>query len=258
MKSYTISLIVLLCFYQPVSAKIINGFLHEKVKLEREINDLLKISNSILEKNELRRYDRKLKLLGKKYETISQKFEETNQLLLEFYRIDPKLYDRVSKVTDAEGTVNHVYVSLVDVQDKEYKYLSSSHFKASAYTTVGQWERNPNACKSKYGAYSVSIVIRKGCNVNFALAHEFAHVLYIVPNLSEYADFYVNNHSQIINKHNKGHSPYDPGLAFTDKIEDSFRGNYQDYLNEMTLKGKDENLLVHKENNYIIKMNEEY
>ena len=228
MKKYAIAIIIVCC-HLSVSANIINGFILEKLKLEIEIQNLVKLSEEA-ESNKLSiKLERKLNRLRKEYFKVSQSYSETAQLILEFERIDPILFDRVSKVTNSEGTLTHVYVKYVNHDSKEFNYYNEFHYEAFGYTLVGQWDQHENYCTSNYGTNTISVTIVNGCDKRIVLAHEFGHVLYVVPNLKSYFKFMHYNRYKN-NKYNKGHGPFDPSNKFVQQIEDSFREKYNSFL----------------------------
>ena len=71
-----------------------------------------------------------------------------------------------------------------------------------------------------------------------ALVHEFAHVLYIVPNLRYYSDFIKNqNWHEIHKNHSDNHSIYDPSYTFLKSIDESFAIKYKEYLRNVKNNG---------------------
>ena len=64
------------------------------------------------------------------------------------------------------------------------------------------------------------------------LAHEFGHIKYQVPKLSEYIKFYNDNYSTGSNYsgEEKGHIPSDKSGRMADKTETQFIKNYREYL----------------------------
>lgn len=174
---------------------------------------------------DVRQIEKKLKQLQKKYALVSKKYSETEQLISSIEFIDPDLYAKVSKVANTEGTLTNVYVRYVSRTSKEFIYFTKNYFTAKAYTSARQSENNKNVCTSLYGTNTITVTIGYGCNEKIALAHEFAHVLYIVPNLSTYSNFLhrTNNYCQ-------GHNLSDPSHTFLETVEDSFAIKYKKYL----------------------------
>ncbi|MDZ7604392.1 MAG: hypothetical protein U5K79_02135 [Cyclobacteriaceae bacterium] len=173
---------------------------------------------------------KKLRQIRKRYEEVSMNYARTAELLTTFEFIDPQLYSEVSKVTNAEGTLTHVYVRYVDKSSDEFAYFAREHFNAKAYTSVSPSANHPDICSSFSGTNTITVTIGIGCDELIALAHEFAHVLYIVPNLKEYVYFmkYRNKKTNPVAQH--GHSWNDPGSTIFKSIEDSFTARYENYL----------------------------
>ena len=161
-------------------------------------------------------------------------------LAIEF--IDPELFAEVSKVTNAEGTLTHVYVRYVSRTSREFTQLADNHFVAKGYTSMRQSDNNKNVCCSRYGTNTISITIAYGCDEKIALCHEFAHVLYVVPNLSGYMEYWNSS-----NHFNNGHNIADPSYFIQESVERSFLSRYDDYLNKAKSKGSSKhNIASHK------------
>lgn len=232
MKKYALTFAILLCHFISVHAAIINGFSQKKSMLEIEIrNEVVLLSKDNTDKA-IRQIEKKLKQLRKKYALVLKKYLETEQLLAEFENIDPTLFERVSKITNLDGTLTHVYVRYVDRTSEEFTDLSTNHFKAFAYTSVSQSPTNKNVCTSLFGTNTINVTIGKGVNEKLKLGHEFGHVLYLVQNLSDYNDF-CNKNERKLKKYNHGHSPFDPSYTFVESIEKNFGNKYKAYLNSI-------------------------
>jgi len=230
MKNYALAILILLCASLSLNAAIVNGFLQEKQKLEKEIRITVDVLNSDPLQKTKKQLEKKLRQMRKRYEEVSVNHARTAELLTIFQFIDPQFYSEVSKVTNAEGTLTHVYVRYVDKSSDEFTYFSREHFNAKAYTSVSPMVNHPNVCTSLYGTNTITVTIGIGCDEMLALAHEFAHVLYIVPNLKEYTYFmkYQNKTTNPLAQH--GHSWNDSSAAFLKSIEDSFTARYENYL----------------------------
>ncbi len=229
MKKYAFIIAIILCHFLSVHASIINGFLQEKYLLQKEIKNTVEMLNEDNSDKTTKQIERKLRQLRKKYAEVMTKYLETEQLLSEFENRDPDLFDRVSKVTNSEGTLTHVYVRYVERTSEEFTDLTRKYFKAFAFTCVNQSPNNKNVCTSLFGTNTIDVTIGKGVNEKIKLAHEFGHVLYMVPNLSDYNNF-LDKNIRKLNKCNHGHSPFDPSYAFVESIEKNFRIKYNDYL----------------------------
>ena len=246
MKKYDFIIAILLCHFLSGHASIVNGFLQEKFRLQREIKnavELLKEDNTVKATKQI---ERKLKQLRKKYAIVLTKYAETEQLLSAIESIDPDLYEEVSKVTNADGTLTHVYVKYVDRNSEEFTDLTENHFKAFAYTCVSQSPTDKNVCTSCFGTNTINVTIGKGVNEKLKLAHEFGHVLYMVPNLSDYFEF-LNKYNKNLKKFRSGHSPFDPSYSFVASTENNFRSKLNEYLESIKNKDMDQQNTVSRE-----------
>ena len=232
MKKYALAVMILLCPFLYAQANIINGFLQEKFKLEKEIRKMVELLNDKSTEKAEKQIEKQLKHLRKEYELVSKEYAQTAELLETFEYIDPELFARVSKVTNAEGTLTHVYVRYVNRSSEEFTYFTNKYFIGKAYTSVRQSLDNQHVCTSFYGANTITITIGIGCDEKYALGHEFAHVLYIVPNLNAYTYFMKYQNKKVLNAPSHGHGSNDPSFAFVKSVEDSFESKYNNYLSK--------------------------
>jgi len=232
MKNYVLAMLVLLCSCLSLHAAIINGLSQEKQKLEKEIHRTVDLLNDDPSKKTEKQLAKKLRQMRKRYVEVSENYARTAELLATFEFIDPELYSKVSKVTNAEGTLTHVYVRYVNKSSKEFTYFARKHFNAKAYTSVSPMANHPHVRTSLYGRNTITVTIGIGCNEILTLAHEFAHVLYIVPNLKEYAYFMKYRNSKINPTLQHGHSWNDSSSAFIKSIEHSFTARYENYMSK--------------------------
>jgi hypothetical protein len=228
MKNYALAVVTLLCSILTVNAAVINGFSQKKQQLKKEINRAVELLNAKTSDKTKKQIEKQLKRLRKEYEIVSTKYAQTAELLSAFQFIDPELFAKVSKVTNADGTLTHVYVRYVSRSSEEFTYFTRNHFPAKAYTSVNQSPDNQNVCSSFYGTNTITITIGIGCDEKLVLGHEFAHVLYIVPNLRKYT-YFMKFRNMKVNIASHGHSPNDPSYAFLKSVEDSFASKYNKY-----------------------------
>lgn len=227
MNKYVLIIEIILCLNFSIQASINNGFLKEKLRLEKAIEQCESQLDKIQDKKSQKQLKRKLNKLNKNYELVCLSYRETNNLLKEFRSIDPELYALVSKVVDAEGTLTNIYVKLMKRNSGKFAYYANNGFSLVGYTNIGYWKQNPNVHASEYGVYTVSVIIGNSYDKLAALAHEFAHVLYQVKNLKAYIDFFKKEYNQHqISKFGFGHDPTDPGHGFVKTIENDFRQKY--------------------------------
>lgn len=228
MKKYALAVMTLLCSTFTLEADIINGFSQEKQLLEKKIKNTVELLNNNDSGKANKKIEKQLKQLKKEHAIVSKKYSQTAQLLSEIAFIDPELFAQAANITNADGTLTHVYVRYVSRSSEEFTYYTNNHFKAKAYTSVRQSPDNPNVCMSLYGTNTITITIGIGCDEKIVIGHEFAHVLYIVPNLKEYSHF-MKYRNKKVNTACHGHSPNDPSYGFLKSVEDQFAFKYAQY-----------------------------
>jgi len=114
--------------------------------------------------------------------------EITADLLGQFHMIAPGLYEEINNIKDRKGTVVTVYVKFLPHWKMKYSPSGSAQLSYE--------EENDRIYTKEYGKNSVSIHISfHEAKVLTLLAHEFGHLKYIVPNISDYHEFYVENYS---------------------------------------------------------------
>lgn len=231
MKNYAVILLIFLCPNFPAGANVFNGFLIEKLKLEKRIETCEQLLEEAETTKSERKIEKELKKLMNQYEVTARKFEDTEKLINLIKHIDSDLYRSASTVVDAEGILTHVYVRSVMRSDEEFKYFTNRCFDAIAYTNVWPLYENENVCYSQYGAYTITITVSNCAREILALAHEIAHVLYIVPNLKSYSAFIERiNHQQTAKLYGRGHHPNDPSCRHMKSVEKRFEERYSLYL----------------------------
>jgi len=225
-------MLIVLCPFIPVQANIFNGYLIEKQKLEKQLEYQALLLNDAETEKSRKQIEKNLKHLHKEYESVVRKFEDTEALISTVKQIDSELYEAVSTVTNAEGTLTHVYVRCVGRLEKEFANYVNYYFNAKAYTSASPAKENEHVCRSLYGVNSIAISVAKGESEIIALAHEFAHVLYVVPNLKTYTAFIDKITNGLTAKRfGRGHHPCDPSRHFMETIENRFKEKYVNYLN---------------------------
>jgi len=232
MKTYAVIMLIVLCPFFPVQADIINAYVIEKQKLEKKIQSSLVLQETAGTDKSTKQIEKGLKRLQKEYEIVARKYTDTENLIATIRQIDPELYETVSKVTNAEGTLTHVYVRCAYRTDEELIYFINKHFNAMAYTSVRPSDTNENVCYSQFGINTIMITVKKCHDEIIALAHEFAHVLYVVPNLKNYAAFIrKESYKYENNRFGPGHKEFDPSRDFVKSLEKRFKDKYLKYVN---------------------------
>jgi hypothetical protein len=225
-----------MCSHFFARAEIINGFSFKKKSLEDEIKSVVLGLND--PKSEANSKKRKLNILRREYATISKNFEDTQQLIEDFKAIDPLLFKRVSDLRNANGIRTNVYIRHVKLTSKESKYLYDDYNSAEAFTCVRNDKNFRDICISPYGTNTITVIIGKNCNPLIALAHEFGHVLYIVPNLKKYSKILssLKNKPWYHSGSGSNHNLLDPSHTFVMNIEKQFADHLNMKLSQLSYK----------------------
>ena len=211
MKKY--SVIVIICFLMLNSAwaKLRNGY-------ERDIHymrERLKNYNNNLSASERRN----VKACINNLIAYQSYYELTEELLKQFKRISPSLYNRIDSIKDAKGRFTDVYVKFIRREE--------AVVMAGGITRMAQSDEDKHACFSEYGKHSVSIKIWICSKALLVLSHELGHVNYQVPNLETYTEYYKREYSSLSTESNcVGHSAADLSGRNATAFEKEFRKDY--------------------------------
>jgi hypothetical protein len=238
MKNCKLIALAFLCHSLAGYGHVVNGFLPKKMELERKIDQLIKLTQQGYDQD-FKKLHAQIRNLEREYKRNLAAYQETENLILEVKEIDPALFDRVSEVTNAEGGITDVFVKYVGEGAEEVTDLLWDNNKAVAYTTAGKIKGKENICWSTFGMNTLSIVIVKGCDAPIALAHEFGHILYLVPNFNSYTNFFKSLTDT--NSFEMGHNPYDPSYQVIKAVENEFKDKYNSYSNRTVNKAKNKN-----------------
>jgi hypothetical protein len=221
MKKYSVIVIIFFLMSNSAWAKLRNGYekdiCHVREKL-KSYNDILNTTNSLSASER-----RNLKILTKKLSEYQSYYELTQELLEQFKRISPGLYDRIDSIKDAKGRFTDVYVKFI--RREEAKVM------AAGVTNMAQSEQDKDACFSEYGKHTVSIKIWLFSNALLVLSHELGHVNYQIPNLATYTDYYKKAYLPFLTESNRiGHSSDDQSGRNAATFEKKFRKDYLTYV----------------------------
>jgi hypothetical protein len=211
--------VILTC--NAVFGEIKNGYEKDILSMKESLKSLSAI---LLEKTDLPSFKRRKieSSIDALVNHISY-YELTENLLTRFRIITPGLYAEIDTISDRIGRPVNVYVRFIPMDATEVKALGTTY--------VSQTENDKNACRSEYGAFSVSVKIWIVPNALLVLSHELGHVKYLIPNLASYADFYKDHYNGHINKpNNVGHYPGDPSGKSSIEYEKLFRKDYAGFL----------------------------
>src|SRR5688572_10668413 len=145
------SVIVMICFLMLNSAwaKLRNGY-------EKDIHyvrERLKNYSDILNRNNNLSASEKRKMKASIHNLIiyQSHYELTEELLKQFKRISPGLYNRIDSIKDAKGRFTDVYVKFIP--------RNEASIMAAGITRMAQSDDDEDACFSEYGKHSVSVTV---------------------------------------------------------------------------------------------------
>ena len=230
MKKYSVIVIVFFLMLNSAWAKLRNGyekdihFVRERLKY---CSDILNTNNNLSASER-----RKMKASINNMIIHQSHYELTEELLKQFKRISPGLYNRIDSIKDAKGRFTDVYVKLIPREE--------AIVMAAGTTQMSQSKEDMDACFSEYGKHSVSVKIWISSKALFVLSHELGHVNYQVPNFVSYIKYYKREYSPLIKDSNcVGHSAADRSGRNATIFEKEFK---KDYLYNLKF-GKDDTRL---------------
>ena len=190
---------------QPVPARgIKNGYAGELNQWNHQVKGIrLALQSTKINSNQRPMLKKVLKYTKMYRDELRENFDKTEKLLSELKYYDPNLFETVNGIRDREGNQTNVYVKVIDnYGDKDGVYGS---------TNLNQSTSNEHVYSSCHGDYSVLVKVASGPRALTLLVHEFGHVLYQVPNLASYVEYY----NQVYKKDGyktkaQGHHPSDP------------------------------------------------
>ncbi len=131
---------------------------------------------------------RKLKSEIDSLECFIRYYELSEKLLAQFRVISPELYNEIDSIKDKNGISTDVYIKFVSTE-----LLSLGQ---NALTIMCQKGHSKSSCFSEYGKHTVSVIVAAGIKALWLLAHEFGHIMYQVPHLAEYNEYYIRSYMQ--------------------------------------------------------------
>ena len=221
MKKYSVIVIIFFLMLNSAWAKLRNGY-ERDIRYVRErlknCNDSLNTNNNLSASER-----RKMKASINDLILYQSHYELTEELLKQFKRISPGLYNRIDSIKDAKGRFTDVYVKFIPREE--------ALIMAAGITRMAQSDEDKDACFSEYGKHSVSIKIWISSKALLVLSHELGHVNYQVPNFETYIEYYKTQYSSLFRDSNcVGHSPTDQSGRNASTFEKEFK---KDYVNNL-------------------------
>ena len=230
MKKYSVIVIIFFLMLNSAWAKLRNGY-EKDIRYVREkmknYSDILNTSNRLSASEK-----RNMKTNIKNFVVYQSYYELTEELLKQFKRISPNLYNRIDSIRDSKGRFTDVYVKFIPREE--------ALVMAAGVTSMAQSDEDRDACFSEYGKHSVSIKIWLFSQALLVLSHELGHVNYQVPNHQTYTEYYRKAYPSLLTESNRiGHSANDPSGKNATTFEKEF---WKDYLNYLKFRKSDTRL----------------
>jgi hypothetical protein len=211
-------------------AKLRNGY-EKDIRYVREkmknYSDILNTSNNLSASEK-----RSMKANIKNFVVYQSYYELTEELLKQFKRISPNLYNRIDSIKDSKGRFTDVYVKFIPRDE--------ALVMAAGVTSIAQSDEDRDACFSEYGKHSVSIKIWLFSQALLVLSHELGHVNYQLPNHQAYTEYCKKAYLSLLTESNRiGHSFNDPSGKNATTFEKEF---WKDYLNYLKFRKSDTRL----------------
>ncbi len=215
MKTYVLSVVINLFIVSSLPAKIINGYAsgintaHDGI---RRLSELIVTDSNltITEQNRMKDY------LNRNREFVLY-HELTERLLSQFRMISPDIFNQIDTIKDAKGRLVDVYVRFLPME----KIDGSVAGRTNMPLEIG------DAYMSSYGLHTVSVQVVIGNDALSLHAHEFGHVMYQVPNIATYREFYrVQYILRTADSEEIGHHNTDPSGQKAFEFQKRFRLKY--------------------------------
>lgn len=221
MKKYSLIFIISFLMLNSAWAKLRNGY-EKDIQNVRE--KLKNYSNLMKAHADLSFTDKRHMKTGiRNLIALQCYYELTEELLKQFELISPELYNRMDSIVDAKGRPTDVFVKFIPRDE--------ALIMAGGVTHMSRSDEDRDACFSEYGKHSVSIKIWIFDRALFALAHEFGHVSYQVPNLETYIGYYKRVYqSYSTESRHLGHSGNDRSGKSALAFENKFKKDHLCYL----------------------------
>jgi hypothetical protein len=212
MKNICLWIGLLLLLQRPLCAQIKNGYADDFAGAQSSLKHL----TSLLKTPFLTPAERKKLEHGKKATTDNiVHYQLTQQLLADFRLISPDLYNEIDTLADDHGRKTVVYVKFVPDENN----AGTSH--GVTYLTCMPKDSSET---SQMTEVSIQIEIRIARKALVVLAHEFGHLRYIIPHLTDYLEYYSRTYSQIASDPDfAGHNESDVSGKTAEAFEKRYR-----------------------------------
>ena len=141
MKKYSVIVIMSFLMLNSAWAKLRNGYekdIHDARERLKNYNNILKTNNNLSASER-----RNVKITVNNLTTFQFYYALTEELLKQFKRISPGLYNPIDSIKDAKGRFTDVYVKFIPREE--------ALVMAAGLTCMAQSDEDKHACFSEYG-----------------------------------------------------------------------------------------------------------
>lgn len=220
MKTYLLLILLVLCMFDSLFARIVNGYEKDVDKVRLSIRHLRQL---ISENPQFtKKHVRILKARVRELTDILVYHQLTDTLLHKFSEIAPDLYAEIDTLEDHRNRKIDVYV----------KFVPSHRAKFESYgmTALSISDDGEQICFSAYGKGTVSVTVWVMNNSLVILSHEFGHLKHMIPNLASYVRYYNKSYVVGYSGNSQGHRCDDVGGRNAMRYETKYRQRYHRYL----------------------------
>ena len=148
-------------------------------------------------------------------------YEITEETIRQLKIVSPGIFGLGDSLRDKQGRATDIYIKLVHKDRSRIPLPGANFLWQNAY--------DEDLSVSEFGAQSASIEVWIDCNALMFLSHELGHVIYIVPNLARYVDFYNYAYSRMTDISYVGHKHEDPSGKSADNFVKQFYSDWKAY-----------------------------
>jgi hypothetical protein len=147
--------------------------------------------------------------------------ETTEETIRQLGVVSPGIFGLGDNLRDRKGRPTDIYIKLV--------HRDRSRIPLAGANLLWQHVLDKNLSVSEYGDLSASIEIWVDCNALLLLSHELGHMIYIVPNLATYVDFYNYAYARMTDISYIGHKHRDPSGKSAENFAKQFCSDWKTY-----------------------------
>jgi hypothetical protein len=202
-----------------LNARILNGYGPELINTRQCLENLklLLLKNDSLSSEQRRQLKSKIAHLID-YISLHDITEET---IRQLKAVSPGIFGLGDGLRDRQGRPTDIYIKLAH-EDRSRMPLAGANF-------LWQHSQDKDLSVSEYGDQSASIEIWVSCNTLLLLSHELGHVIYIIPNLATYVDFYNFAYARMKDITYIGHKYQDPSGKSAEAFAKQFYSDWKTY-----------------------------